>query len=169
MRLLLLLLILHTVDHNYYSLPCIQETIVTIPNPANRGPLLVFLILHTGDHCYHSFSSIQGTIVTISYPVYRGPLLVFLILHTGDQCYHSFSSIQGTIVTIFNPAYRGPFLLFLILHQYWPGSRAERPILSSAPRGGGDGDPPCALASRRWGPIYIASYTHTLGSWDDFL
>jgi hypothetical protein len=35
--------------------------------------------------------------------------------------------------------------------------------------GGGDGDPPCALASRRWGPIYIASYTHTLGSWDDFL
>ncbi len=52
--------------------------------------------------------------------------------------------------------------------QYWPGSRAERPIPSSAPRGGGDGDPPCVLASRRWGPIYIASYTHTLGSWVDF-
>ncbi len=30
-------------------------------------------------------------------------------------------------------------------------------------------DPPCVLASRRWGPTYIASYTHTLGSWVDFL
>jgi hypothetical protein len=55
------------------------------------------------------------------------------------------------------------------LNQYWPGSRAEWPIPSSAPRGGGgDGDPLCVLASRRWGPIYIASYTHTLGSWVDF-
>ncbi len=35
--------------------------------------------------------------------------------------------------------------------------------------GGGEGDPLCVLASRRWGPTYIASYTHTLGSWDDFL
>jgi hypothetical protein len=32
--------------------------------------------------------------------------------------------------------------LILVGNQYWPGSRAERPILSSAPRGGGDGDPP---------------------------
>ena len=30
------------------------------------------------------------------------------------------------------------FLYFLTVFQYWPGSRAERPILSSAPRGGGD-------------------------------
>jgi hypothetical protein len=59
--------------------------------------------------------------------------------------------------------------IFMAQLQYWPGSRAERPILSSAPRGGGgDGDPLCVLASRRWGPTYIASYTHTLGSWVDF-
>jgi hypothetical protein len=52
--------------------------------------------------------------------------------------------------------------------QYWPGSRAERPISSSAPRGGGDGDPPCALAYRRWGPIYIAIHTQRLELWAHF-
>jgi hypothetical protein len=52
--------------------------------------------------------------------------------------------------------------------QYWPGSRAERPILSSAPRGGGDGDPPCLLAHRRWGPIYIAVHTQRMGLWVNF-
>jgi hypothetical protein len=52
--------------------------------------------------------------------------------------------------------------------QYWPGSRAERPILSSAPRGGGDGDPPCVLAYRRWGPIYIAVHTQRMELWVDF-
>jgi hypothetical protein len=51
--------------------------------------------------------------------------------------------------------------------QYWPGSHLGRLILSSAPRGGG-GDTLCILASRRWGPTYIASYTHILGSWVDF-
>jgi hypothetical protein len=45
-------------------------------------------------------------------------------------------------------------------------SRAADSLLRS--RGGGDGDPLCVLASRRWGPTYIASYTHTLGSWVDF-
>jgi hypothetical protein len=35
-----------------------------------------------------------------------------------------------------------------------------------APRHGGG--PLCVLASRRWGPTYIASYTHTLGSRVDF-
>jgi hypothetical protein len=45
-------------------------------------------------------------------------------------------------------------------------SRAADSLLRSLR--GGDGDPLCALASRRWGPIYIASYTHTLGSWVDF-
>ncbi len=49
--------------------------------------------------------------------------------------------------------------------QYWPGSRAERPIPSSAPRGGGDGDPSCVLADRRWGPIYIAVHTQRLEPW----
>ncbi len=60
---------------------------------------------------------------------------------------------------------------FLIsaLVQYWPGSRAERPILSSAPRGGGgDGDPPCVLAYRRWGPTYIAVHTQRMELWVDF-
>ncbi len=37
-----------------------------------------------------------------------------------------------------------------------------------APRRGGGGDPLCVLASRKRGPTYIASYTHTLGSWDGF-
>ncbi len=45
-----------------------------------------------------------------------------------------------------------------------------RPILSSAPPREGGEDPPCVLASRRWGPTYMYSllYTHTLGSWVDF-
>ncbi len=38
-------------------------------------------------------------------------------------------------------------LLLSLYFQYWPGSRAERPIPSSALRGGGDGDPPCVLAT----------------------
>jgi hypothetical protein len=53
--------------------------------------------------------------------------------------------------------------------QYWPDSRLGQSHFSPlrALRRGG-GDPLCVLASRRWGPIYIASYTHTLGSWDGF-
>ncbi len=52
------------------------------------------------------------------------------------------------------------------IDQYWLGSHLGWPILFSAPCG--EGTPPCVLASRRWEPTYIASYTHTLGSWVDF-
>jgi hypothetical protein len=69
----------------------------------------------------------------------------------------------------FYPFYANCLSVTMKIFQYWPGSRAERPIpLLRSPRGGGRGTPLCVLASRRWGPIYIASYTHTLGSWDDF-
>jgi hypothetical protein len=43
------------------------------------------------------------------------------------------------------------------------GGRSSPPL-----HAGGGGGPPCILASRRWGPTYIASYTHTLGPWVDF-
>ncbi len=43
-------------------------------------------------------------------------------------------------------------------------SRAANPLLRSSQ----GGDPLCVLASGRWGPTYIASYSHTLGSWVDF-
>jgi hypothetical protein len=52
------------------------------------------------------------------------------------------------------------------IFQYWPGSRLGQSHFS--PLRGAGGDPLCVLASRRWGPTYIASYTHTLGSWDEF-
>ncbi len=45
-----------------------------------------------------------------------------------------------------------------------PSGRSSPPLLA-----GGGGDPLCVLACRRWGPIYIASYTHTLGSWGGFI
>ncbi len=54
------------------------------------------------------------------------------------------------------------FSTFHLQSQYGPGSRAERPIPSSALRGVGDGDPPCVLASGRWGPIYIAVHTQRM-------
>jgi hypothetical protein len=52
-----------------------------------------------------------------------------------------------------------------LLESYGPGSRAERPIPSSAPRGGGMGTPPCVLASGRWGPIYTAVHTQRMELW----
>ncbi len=47
--------------------------------------------------------------------------------------------------------------------QYWPGSRAERPILSSAPcRGGGGGGPPSVYWQAGGGTyIYSLLYTYT--------
>ncbi len=42
-----------------------------------------------------------------------------------------------------------------------PSGRFPPPLLA----GGGDGDPPCALAYRRWGPIYIAVHTQRMELW----
>jgi hypothetical protein len=48
--------------------------------------------------------------------------------------------------------------------QLWPGCRLGQSCLFFAlHRGGGGGDPPVTLASRRWGPTYIASYTQYTG------
>jgi hypothetical protein len=47
----------------------------------------------------------------------------------------------------------------LILGQYWPGSRAEQPILSSAPRGGGWGPPLCIGIQKVGTYIYSRTYT----------
>ncbi len=50
----------------------------------------------------------------------------------------------------------------VINSQYWPGSRAKRPILSSTPRGGGEGDPPMCIGKQEVGTyIYSLLYTHT--------
>jgi hypothetical protein len=43
--------------------------------------------------------------------------------------------------------------------------RAADPLLRSSR--GGEGDPPLCIGKQEVGPTYIASYTHTLGSWDD--
>jgi hypothetical protein len=42
-----------------------------------------------------------------------------------------------------------------------PAAVSGSRISLRAPRHGGGGDPLCVLASRRWGPTYIVSYTHT--------
>ncbi len=53
-------------------------------------------------------------------------------------------------------------LPIIVLIQYWPGSRAERPIPSSAPRGGGEEDPPLGIGKQEVGTyIYSLLYTHT--------
>ncbi len=44
-----------------------------------------------------------------------------------------------------------------------PSGRSSPPILA-----GGDRDPPCVLAYRRWGPIYIAVHTQHMELWVDF-
>ncbi len=46
-----------------------------------------------------------------------------------------------------------------------PSGRFPPPLLA----GGGMGTPPCALASRRWGPIDIAVHTYTWSSGDTSL
>jgi hypothetical protein len=65
--------------------------------------------------------------------------------------------------------WHGTFL-FPRIYQYQPDSHFGQSHFSprSTARGGGGGGPPCELASRRWEPTYVASYTHTLGSWVDF-
>jgi hypothetical protein len=45
--------------------------------------------------------------------------------------------------------------------------RAADPLLRSS-RGGGEGDPLCVLASRRWGPTYIAGRVQCTEPWVDF-
>jgi hypothetical protein len=45
-------------------------------------------------------------------------------------------------------------------------SRAADTLLRSSR--GGEGDPPCVLASRRWGPIYIAGRVQCTEPWVDF-
>jgi hypothetical protein len=42
-----------------------------------------------------------------------------------------------------------------------PSGRFPPPLLA----GGGDGDPPCVLASGRWGPIYTAIHTQRMELW----
>ncbi len=59
-------------------------------------------------------------------------------------------------------------LLIICIVSTGPAAILGSRISLRAPRPEG-GDPLCVLASRRWGPIYIASYTHTLGSWDNFI
>jgi hypothetical protein len=46
------------------------------------------------------------------------------------------------------------------MNQYWPRSRAERPILSSAPRGGGGWGPPLSIGTQEV-ETYIYSRTYT--------
>jgi hypothetical protein len=94
-----------------------------------------------------------------------GLLICLEALCTGVSRAHSSAvpSPPMTRLLLATPMLK-PVSNFFSLFQYWPGSRAERPISSSAPRGGGDGGPPCALASRRWGPIYIAVHTYTWSS-----
>jgi hypothetical protein len=48
--------------------------------------------------------------------------------------------------------------LYVYIYNHWPGSRAERPILSSAPRGGGG--PPLYIGKQEVG-TYIYSHTYT--------
>ncbi len=45
-------------------------------------------------------------------------------------------------------------------------SRAADSLLRSLR--GGDGDPPCLLAYRRWGPIYIAVHAQRMELWVHF-
>jgi hypothetical protein len=65
--------------------------------------------------------------------------------------------------------YTSPRLLAILLqnnsnfhvYQYWPGSRAERPIPSSAPRGGVGWGPPLCIGIQAVGTyIYSRTYMH---------
>ncbi len=58
------------------------------------------------------------------------------------------------------------FFHFFFHSSTGPAAISGSRISHSPARGGGD--PLCVLASSRWGPTYIASFTHTLGSWEDF-
>jgi hypothetical protein len=72
----------------------------------------------------------------------------------------SFDNTSQLLVQCFHVVFLASKYTSFYNHQYWPGSRAERPILSSAPRGGGGRGPPLCIGIQEVG-TYIYSCTYT--------
>jgi hypothetical protein len=90
-----------------------------------------------------------------------------LVVNTSGSLESPVMNTQGTLDS---PVMKtlGSQLFSVLCTQYWPGSHLGRPVLSSAPRGGGGGPPLCIYKQEVGTYIYSRLYT-VHGAWADFI